>query len=75
MKIRSLIIALLLLPFVCQAQYKGAMLELNSKTGVYQVGDSIKVWAVVFPECSPKLEFTVQENMNKVISQKPLSCC
>ena len=73
MKIRSLIIALLLLPFVCQAQYKGAILELNSKTGVYQVGDSIKVWAVVFPECSPKLEFAVQENMNKVIYQKSLT--
>ncbi len=59
MKIRFLIISLLLLPFVAQAQYKGAMLEINSKTGVYQVGDSIKVWAVILPECNPVRAYLV----------------
>lgn len=73
MKIRFLIISLLLLPFVAQAQYKGAMLEINSKTGVYQVGDSIKVWVVILPECNPNLEFSIQENMATVISQKCLN--
>ena len=72
MKIRSLIIAVLLLPFVAQAQYAGAMLEINSTDGVYQVGDSIKVWATVFPECSPILEFTVEKNMNSVLSKKKI---
>ena len=73
MKIKSLIIALLLLPFAARAQYEGAMLELNSRDGVYQVGDSIKVWATVFEGCSPVLEFSVQKNMLKELSRKIFS--
>ena len=73
MKIKSLIIALLLLPFAARAQYEGAMLELNSRDGVYQVGDSIKVWATVFEGCSPVLEFSVQKNMLKELSRKTVT--
>ena len=73
MNYKSLIFALLLLPFAAKAQYSGAMLEINSTDGVYQVGDSIKVWATIFPECSPVLEFTVEKNMNSVLSKKTLS--
>ena len=73
MKIKSLIIALLLLPFAARAQYEGAMLELNSRDGVYQVDDSIKVWATVFEGCSPVLEFSVQKNMLKELSRKTVT--
>ena len=52
MRLRHLIIALLL-PVMAHAQYPGAYLEINSETGVYAVGDSIKVWATVMPECEP----------------------
>lgn len=40
--------ALLIAPSTSYAQYAGAMLEINSKTGVYAVGDSIKVWANIY---------------------------
>ena len=73
MKRFYLIIALLLLPFAARAQYEGAMLELNSRDGVYQVGDSIKVWATVFEGCSPVLEFSVQKNMLKELSRKTVT--
>ena len=73
MKRFYLIIALLLLPFAARAQYEGAMLELNSRDGVYQVGDSIKVWATVCEGCSPVLEFSVQKNMLKELSRKTVT--
>ena len=63
---RFLICALLawaVAPFASFAQYTAAVLEINSKDGVYAVGDSIKVWANVTPECEAVQEFTVQEDM------------
>ena len=73
MKFKSLIIALLLLPFAAKAQYAGAMLEINSTDGVYQVGDSIKVWATIFPDCAPILEFTVEKNMTSVLNKRAVA--
>ena len=70
---RFYLIIALLLPFAARAQYEGAMLELNSRDGVYQVGDSIKVWATVFEGCSPVLEFSVQKNMLKELSRKTVT--
>ena len=72
MKIKTLLIALLL-PAVTFAQYPGAQLEINTADGVYEVGDSIKVWATVFEGCAPVLEFTVQKNMNAELSKKTIS--
>ena len=72
MKIKTLLIALLL-PAVTFAQYPGAQLEINKTDGVYEVGDSIKVWATVFEGCAPVLEFTVQKNMNTELSKKTIS--
>lgn len=70
---RFYLIIALLLPFAARAQYEGAMLELNSRDGVYQAGDSIKVWATVFEGCSPVLEFSVQKNMLKELSRKTVT--
>ena len=50
-------------PLSSFAQYTAAVLEINSKDGVYAVGDSIKVWANLTPECESVQEFTVQEDM------------
>ena len=72
MKIKSLLLALLL-PAVALAQYPGAQLEINTADGVYEVGDSIKVWATVFEGCSPVLEFTVQKNMKTELSKKTVT--
>lgn len=72
MRLRHLIIALLL-PVMAHAQYPGAYLEINSETGVYAVGDSIKVWATVLPECEPTVVFSVEKNMNSVLSKKDVS--
>ena len=47
------LLALILLPFSADAQYTAAWLEINRKDGVYAVGDSIKVWVTVSPECNP----------------------
>ena len=59
--------------YISYAQYPGAKLEINSKTGVYAVGDSIKVWARVFEGCSPELEFTIEKNMFTKISKEKVS--
>ena len=72
MRLRNLIIALLL-PVFAHAQYPGAYLEINSTTGVYAVGDSIKVWATILPECDPVVEFAVEQNMNKFLSKEEVS--
>lgn len=72
MKFKALIIALLL-PLAAHAQYPGAQLEINKTDGVYEVGDSIKVWATVFEGCSPVLEFTVQKNMKTQLSSKAVT--
>lgn len=72
MKIKTLLFALLL-PAVAFAQYPGAQLELNTVNGVYELGDSIKVWATVFEGCSPILEFTVQKNMKTELSKKTVT--
>lgn len=72
MKLRHLIIALLL-PVFAHAQYPGVFLEIDKATGVYAVGDSIKVWATVTPECAPVVEFAVEKNMNSFISKKEIS--
>ena len=63
---RFLICALLawaITPMASFAQYTAAVLEINSKDGVYAVGDSIKVWVNVTPECGAVQEFTMQEDM------------
>ena len=72
MRLRHLIIALLM-PVLAHAQYPGAYLEINSKTGVYAIGDSIKVWATVLPECDPTVVFSVEKNMNSFMSRKDVS--
>lgn len=72
MKLRHIIIALLL-PALAHAQYPGAYLEINSSTGVYAVGDSIKVWANVLPGCDPIVEFAVEKNMNAFLSKEDVS--
>lgn len=59
----SALLCLALSPIVANAQYTAALLEINSKDGVYAIGDSIKVWANVSSECSAVQEFTVQEDM------------
>lgn len=53
----------LFLSVAAEAQYAGARLEINSTTGVYAIGDSIKVWAHVLPRCAPSLEFKIEKNM------------
>ena len=75
MNIRHLItITFALAVSICaHAQYPGAQLEINSRTGTYEIGDSIKVWATVFEGCSPVLEFTVQKNMLKELSRKTVT--
>lgn len=72
MIIRRLFVILfaLSLSVALHAQYAGAQLEINSRTGVYQVGDSIKVWATVFPGCAPELEFTVEKNMKSPVGKR-----
>lgn len=55
--------ALLTVSSTSYAQYAGAMLEINSQTGVYAVGDSIKVWANVYEGCAPVLDFKIEKNM------------
>ena len=72
MKLRHLIIALLM-PVLAHAQYPGAYLEINSKTGVYAAGDSIKVWATVLPECDQTVVFSVEKNMNSFLSREDVS--
>ena len=57
------LLCLAICPFASYAQYTAALLEINSKDGVYAIGDSIKVWANVLPECGSEQEFTVQEDM------------
>lgn len=69
-KFSLILTAALLLPLAAHAQYPGAQLEINTTDGVYEVGDSIKVWATVFDGCSPVLEFTVQKNMKTELSKK-----
>ena len=59
----SALLCLALAPFTTYAQYTAALLEINSKDGVYAVGDSIKVWVNVTSECGAVQEFTVQEDM------------
>ena len=59
----SVLLIWALAPYVSFAQYTAAVLEINSKDGVYAVGDSIKVWAVVTSDCGAVQEFTVQEDM------------
>lgn len=73
--LRILIISSLvfMFPVLAKAQYQGAYLEINSKTGVYAVGDSIKVWAVVTPDCDAELQFSVQENMLDYLSRTTVS--
>lgn len=63
----------LFLTVTTHAQYPGARLEINSTTGVYAIGDSIKVWADVFPGCAPSLEFKIEKNMLNDISKKEVS--
>ena len=70
---RFYLIIALLLPLAAHAQYPGAQLEINTADGVYEVGDSIKVWATVFEGCSPVLEFTVQKNMKTELSKKTVT--
>ena len=69
MKIRILIISLLF-SIAAYGQYPGAYLEINSTTGIYASGDTIKVWATVFPEADKELEFVVENNMITTISKK-----
>ena len=59
-------------PFASFAQYTAAVLEINSKDGVYAVGDSIKVWAKVSADCAPVQEFMVQEDMLRDIRKEEL---
>ncbi len=59
-----------LFPFVSNAQYTAAQLEINSSDGVYALGDSIKVWADVTPECQAVQEFIVQEDMLRDVIKK-----
>lgn len=63
----------LLLAASAHDQYHGANLEINSKDGVYAVGDSIKVWANVNPYFETALEFTVERNMLSVESREILN--
>ena len=73
---RFIISALLLcalMPFAAHAQYTAALLEINSKDGVYAVGDSIKVWASVTPECASVQEFTMHEDMLNYIKKEELT--
>jgi len=58
-----ILIAWAIAPLSSFAQYTAALLEINSKDGVYAVGDTIKVWANVKQECGAVQEFTVQEDM------------
>lgn len=67
------LLALILLPFSANAQYTAAWLEINRKDGVYAVGDSIKVWVTVSPECNPVQEFTVQEDMIRDIRRQEMA--
>ena len=72
---RFLICALLawaIAPMASFAQYTAAVLEINSKDGVYAVGDSIKVWVNVTPECGEVQEFIVQEDMLRDIKKEEL---
>ena len=59
-------------PFASFAQYTAAVLEINSKDGVYTVGDSIKVWVNVTPECGAVQEFIVQEDMLRDIRKEEM---
>ena len=59
-------------PFASFAQYTAAVLEINSKDGVYAVGDSIKVWVNVTPECGAVQEFIVQEDMLRDIRKEEM---
>lgn len=69
----SALLCFAIAPFVAHAQYTDALLEINSKDGVYAVGDSIKVWVNVTSECSPVQEFSVQEDMLRDILKKELN--
>lgn len=69
MKIRILIISLLF-SIAAYGQYPGAYLEINSTTGIYASGDTIKVWATVLPEADKELEFVVENNMITTTSKK-----
>ena len=66
----SALLCLAIAPFAAYSQYTAARLEINSKDGVYAVGDSIKVWADVTPECGSVQEFIVQEDMLHDILKK-----
>ena len=68
----SALLCFAIAPVVTYAQYTSAFLEINTKDGVYAVGDSIKVWVNVTPECSPVQEFTVQEDMLHDIQKQEL---
>ena len=69
---KRLLFFLLLVAAPAYAQYTSALLEIDRKDGVYAVGDSIKVWVNVTPECASVQEFTMQEDMLHEIVQKLL---
>ena len=66
------LLAAVLMPTVSIAQNPGVLMEINSKTGVYAVGDSIKVWATILPECQNAQEFAIHENMFKYTKKEKL---
>ena len=68
----SVLLAWAVAPVASLAQYNAAVLEINSKDGVYAVGDSIKVWVNVMPWCCDVQEFIVQEDMLRDIRKEAL---
>ena len=66
------LLAAVLMPTISIAQNPGVLMEINSKTGVYAVGDSIKVWATILPECKNAQEFAIHENMFKYTKKEKL---
>lgn len=68
----SILLLWAVVPLASFAQYTAAVLEINSTDGVYAVGDSIKVWANVAPECCSVQEFIVQEDMLRDIRKEEL---
>lgn len=69
----ALTILCFLLATSAKAQYQGAQLEINSTNGIYKIGDTLKVWATIFPDCNDILEFAVEERQTEIISLREVS--
>lgn len=69
------LLAVLLIAFTANAQkrYGPAELHINSKDGVYAIGDTLRVWADIQQGAADTLEFIIQENMSKYTARRKIA--